>query len=90
MNERTKKYANVNIVDNTKRLEASQSHITDNLMPEESLVDTTTTNTSNINLRNTINQNPTIEEPSNAVLLAGLQDLSVNNLYEFGSTTPEN
>ena len=89
--EKTKKLSgqNVNVVDNPRASENTQSLIADNLIPEESLLDTTSSNTSNINVTNSINKNPTIDEPSNSALLAGLQDLSVNNAT-FGSNKTDN
>lgn len=70
---------NINVMDNPRTSENTISQIADNLIPEESLLDTTSSDTSNINLTKSINKNQPIDEPSNAVLLAGLQDLSVNN-----------
>ena len=89
--EKTKKLSgqNVNVVDNPRASENTQSLIADNLIPEESLLDTTSSNTSNINVTNSINKNPTIDEPSNSALLAGLQDLSVNNAT-FDSNKTDN
>ena len=69
--------------------EVLQSQITDNLLSENSLLDTENTN-SNFNVINSSdNLNPSIDEPSNSVLLAGLEDLSVNN-SAFGSNIPQN
>ena len=72
-----------NAIDNTK-YEQNQGQMTDNLIPGNSLLDTENTN-SNFNITNEpINNSPSIDEPSNSVLLAGLEDLSVNNTA-FGS-----
>ena len=69
--------------------EVLQSQITDNLLSENSLLDTENTN-SNFNVINSSdNLSPSIDEPSNSVLLAGLEDLSVNN-SAFGSNIPQN
>ena len=78
-----------NVINNTKN-EELHSQMTDNLMPENSLLDTANTN-SNFNLTNNdaINKSPSMDEPSNSVLLAGLEDLSVNN-SAFGSNISQN
>ena len=62
--------------------------ITDNLIPEESLLDTTTMmaaanfNSNNVNKSN--------DEPSNAALLAGLENMSVDNTNHLLSTQNTN
>ena len=78
-----------NVINNTKN-EELHSQMTDNLMPENSLLDTANTN-SNFNITNndSINKSPSMDEPSNSVLLAGLEDLSVNN-SAFGSNISQN
>ena len=78
-----------NVINNTKN-EELHSQMTDNLMPENSLLDTANTNC-NFNLTNNdaINKSPSMDEPSNSVLLAGLEDLSVNN-SAFGSNISQN
>ena len=69
--------------------EVLQSQITDNLLSENSLLDTENTN-SNFNVINSSDKlSPSIDEPSNSVLLAGLEDLSVNN-SAFGSNISQN
>ena len=82
MNEKSNTFSNINVIDNTKTLED------DTLAPEIHLVDTSTLDdTSSTDLLDSINKNssPT-DEPSNAVLLAGLQDLSVNDaMYDMNN-----
>ena len=93
LNEKAKKYADIDVKNDHRRPSQDVTNrITGNLIPEESLLVATTTNnshTSNINIINSINQNLPTDEPSNAVLLAGLQDLSVNN-PTFGSNISDN
>jgi hypothetical protein len=93
LNEKAKKYSDIDVKNDHRRPSQDiTNHITGNLIPEESLLDaatTTTSNTSSINIINSINQNLPIDEPSNAVLLAGLQDLSVTNAI-FGSNISDN
>ena len=82
MNEKSSTFSNINVINNTKTLEE------DGLTTEIHLVDTSTSgDTSNTDLLDSINKNssPT-DEPSNAVLLAGLQDLSVNDaMYDMNN-----
>ena len=75
MNEKSSTFSNINVINSTKTLED------DNLVPEISLVDTSTTgDQSKADLLDSINKNTSsTDEPSNAVLLAGLEDLSVND-----------
>ena len=83
MNEKSSTFSNINVINNTKTLEE------DGLTTEIHLVDTSTSgDTSNTDLLDSINKNssPT-DEPSNAVLLAGLQDLSVNDaIYDMNNS----
>ena len=91
--EKAKKYSEIDVKNDQRRPSHDVTiHRTGNLIPEESLIDaatTTNSNTSNMNIINSINQNLPTDEPSNAVLLAGLQDLSVNNAT-FGSNISDN
>ena len=75
MNEKSSTFSNINVINSTKTLED------DNLVPEISLVDTSTSgDQSKADLLDSINKNTSsTDEPSNAVLLAGLEDLSVND-----------
>ena len=83
-----KQNVNVDDVDNPK-IDDIQDQLTDNLMPARSLLDTANTN-SNIHANsNSINTNTSMDEPSNTDLLAGLEDLTVNNAA-FGSNISEN
>ena len=93
INEKAKKYSDIDIMkDHRRPSQDIPNRLADNLIPEESLLDPATRispSTSNINTKSSINQNPATDEPSNAVLLAGLQDLSVNNAT-FGSNITDN
>ena len=83
MNEKSNTFSNINVIDNTKTLED------DTLAPEIHLVDTSTLDdTSSTDLLDSINKNlSSTDEPSNAVLLAGLQDLSVNDsIYDMNNS----
>ena len=66
-------------MDNLNRPEYLRNTEADDSIPEESLLDTASSNQSNINSTNNTNTHPALDEPSNAALLAGLDDLSVNN-----------
>ena len=88
INKIAKHRVNVDEMDSTKNNDI-QGQLTDNLISERSLLDTANTN-SNINVNsNSINESPSMDEPSNSDLLAGLEDLSVNNAA-FGSNISEN
>jgi len=83
MNEKSSTFSNINVINNTKTLED------DSLAPEIHLVDTSTSGeASNTDLLDSINKNSSSnDEPSNAVLLAGLQDLSVNDaMYDMNNS----
>ena len=76
---------------NLNRPEHLRNIGTDDSISEESLLDTTSFNQSNIHSANNTNTNLILDEPSNAALLSGLDDLSVNNdIYRLKESDNDN
>jgi hypothetical protein len=82
---------NKNANSNFYRPEHLRNTGTDDLIPEESLLGTTSYSQTNVHSTNNTNTNSILDEPSNTALLSALDDLSVNNdIYRLKESNYDN
>ena len=82
---------NKNANSNFYRPEHLQNTGTHDLIPEESLLGTTSYSQTNNHSANNTNTNSILDEPSNTALLSALDDLSVNNdIYRLKESDNDN